>query len=149
MESLELTWWIWIAVGIIFLALELLNPGTFFLFFFGIGAIVVGLLTLIGISGPVWVQIVLFAALSLVSLVTLRGLLISRWSSNDASDHVDQLVGEIAVATQDIAVDATGQVELRGSVWNGRNIGKLPILSSDRSTVTRVDNLTLLVSRVQ
>ena len=40
-------WWIWIAFGLVLAAIELATPGGFFIVFFGIGAIAVGVLELV------------------------------------------------------------------------------------------------------
>jgi len=138
-------WWVWLVLGIVLLALELLTPGALFLMFFGAGAIAVGLLSAIGLGGPLWVQILLFALLSLAALVTLRRLLLARLHSGRADKAIDQLIGETALALEDIPVDGMGKAELRGSTWNVRNVGMSPLSRGQRCMVARVEGLTLWV----
>ena len=56
---------------------------------------------------------------------------------------MDSLIGETALALEDIAPGAMGKVELRGASWTARNIGDQPIQRSERPKVERVDGLTL------
>ena len=39
-----MTGWMWIAMGLVLAAIELATPGGFFIIFFGVGAVGVGLL---------------------------------------------------------------------------------------------------------
>src|SRR5262247_1756148 len=65
-------WWTWIAAGALLLVAEAVLPTDFFLVFFGAAGLVVGLAMLLGLHLPAWAQWLLFAALTIVSLVVLR-----------------------------------------------------------------------------
>jgi membrane protein implicated in regulation of membrane protease activity len=145
MESLVMTWWMWFMLGLVFLLAEFFTPGAFYQFFFGLGAIGVGLLAAVGVELPLPIQMLLFLALSIGSLVLLRKRLRLRLDSNLPDQEVDSLEGETAVALEDIAVDAVGKAELRGTAWNARNVGDTVISESQRCRVERVDGLTLRV----
>jgi inner membrane protein len=144
-EGWTMAWWMWLVVGIVLLGLELLTPGTLFLVFFGAGAIVVGLLSAVGLAGPLWAQVILFAVVSLVALVSLRRFLLARLRRGDPGAKVDRLTGEMALALEDIAVDAVGKVELRGTPWSARNVGAGTLAKDQRASVVRVEGLTLWV----
>ena len=70
-----MVWWGWIVVGALLLSAELFVPTDFFLVFLGVAALLVGGVGLSGLALPVWGQWLLFAALSLVLLVAVRGRL--------------------------------------------------------------------------
>jgi membrane protein implicated in regulation of membrane protease activity len=127
---------------VVLLASELLTPGAFFQFFFGIGGIAVGLLGAFGLDLPLPAQLLAFLALSLGSLALLRRPLKLRFATS-AEQPVDQLTGSVAIALDDIPVQGVGQAELRGSVWNVRNVGESVIAKSQRCRVEKVDGLTL------
>jgi membrane protein implicated in regulation of membrane protease activity len=55
------------------------------------------------------------------------------------------LVGENALALEDIAPGAIGKVELRGASWTARNTGEQPIQRAERPRVERVEGLTLCI----
>jgi membrane protein implicated in regulation of membrane protease activity len=68
-------WWLWLALAIGLLILELLAPGFIFLGF-AVGAAVVGLLVALfgGVIGTVPVTLLIFAILSVVAWVVIRKL---------------------------------------------------------------------------
>ena len=68
---LDMVWWHWMVLGLFLTALELVAPGSFFIIFFGVAALLVGLLDLWGLAGPVWVQWLLFAIISVAALAPL------------------------------------------------------------------------------
>ena len=45
-------WWIWILFGLLLLLVELVTPGGFYILFFGIGAVIVGILVAFESAGP-------------------------------------------------------------------------------------------------
>src|SRR5262245_6385780 len=98
-----MAWWIWVLAGLVLLGLELATPGGFFLAFFGVAALVVGGLTAAGLSEPVWLQWLLFSALSIVSVLLFRKPLLEWMRRREpAGRDVDTLVGEVAVLTEDL-----------------------------------------------
>ncbi len=44
-------WWLWLVLGLALLGGEMLAPGGLYLLFLGIGALIVGVMTLAGIAG--------------------------------------------------------------------------------------------------
>lgn len=137
-------WWVWILLGLVLFLTELVTPGGFYFIFFGIGAVVVGVLGGFGAAGPGWFQFILFSVLSVVTLWLFRGKLLKLTEGKPTVD-VDSLVGETAVASDDIGVNGYGKVEMRGTSWNAHNIGEKPLRRSERARVERVEGLTLFV----
>ncbi|MBR9766739.1 MAG: hypothetical protein GYB53_25290 [Rhodobacteraceae bacterium] len=66
-----LLWWAWMAAGVVLLALEMLVPGFLFLGF-ALGALVVGVLLLIGVTVALSWMLLLFALFSLIAWAVLR-----------------------------------------------------------------------------
>ena len=54
---MDILWWHWLVLGLLLVLAELAASGGFYIIFFGIGALVVGLLASAGLAGPVWMQI--------------------------------------------------------------------------------------------
>ncbi len=140
-----MAWWIWILSGLVLVLIELLTPGGFYILFFGIGALVVGALAGLKLAGPPWMEWLLFSLLSLLALALLRGPLLARWGPRAEGREVDNLVGETALALEDIAADGVGKVELRGAAWNACNAGEGPVSRGQRCRVEHVEGLTLRV----
>lgn len=137
-------WWIWILLGLALLLAELITPGGFYLLFFGVGAVIVGMMVALGIGGPAWLQIISLALLSLLSLWLFREKLLAK-TRRVVNDKVDTLIGEIAVVLDDLAVNGVGKAEMRGTSWNTRNIGDRPLRRGERCRVERVEGLTIFV----
>lgn len=140
-----LSWWLWLLVGCIFFLIEILTPGGFYVFFFGAGAFIVGLLSAAGMAGPPWVQWLLFGSISVGALLLFRKPLQQKMG-NVRTHDIDSMVGETATARTDIALGDVGRVELRGTTWNAKNVGPAVILSGQRCRVERVDGLMLHIS---
>jgi len=139
-------WWTWIAAGALLLVAEAVLPTDFFLVFFGAAGLVVGLALLAGLHAPAWAQWLLFAALSIASLVVVRPRLRRALGKDRMLGHTE-LVGEVVIAGQEIAADGNGQGELRGTVWKIHNAGGEPLRAGERCRVARVEGLTLHVTR--
>ena len=116
----RMAWWHWIVVGLILIALEMAASGGFYVIFFGIAAIAIGLLHALDLAGPLWFQFLLFSAISMGSLVLFRRPFM-RWMKLDMpGSDVDSMIGETAVPLEDIDAGAVGRAELRGTVWSAR-----------------------------
>jgi membrane protein implicated in regulation of membrane protease activity len=140
-----IAWWHWLAVGLILVALEMAASGGFYIIFFGIAAIAIALLQIVDLSGPVWVQLVLFAILSVGSLLLFRNPLL-RWLKLDRPGvNVDSMVGDLAVPLEDIAPGAVGRAELRGTVWSARNRAARVVSRGERCRVLAVDQLMIFI----
>lgn len=142
---MSLEWWHWLVLGLILVALELAASGGFYVIFFGIAAVAIGALRLLDVAGPAWMQVLLFIVISVGALMFFRKPML-RWLQRDAaSADVDSLVGETAIALDDIQPGAIGRAELRGAVWTARNHAKAPLQKGQRCTVVAVDRLTIFL----
>jgi membrane protein implicated in regulation of membrane protease activity len=138
-------WWLWVLLGLALLSVELVTPGAFFFLFFGLAACVVGGLAGLGLLEPFWLQWVVFSALSILALATLRGTLKARLNLGGAQKPVDSFVGGVALALQDLPPAAFGKVEVRGTSWNAHNGSGTAIAKGQRCVVDKVDGLTFWV----
>jgi membrane protein implicated in regulation of membrane protease activity len=137
-------WWMWLAAGLVLVVAELATPGGFVIIFFGIGALAVGVLALLGLVTNAPLQFLLFSVLSVASLAILRGRLQSRIQTPPSSS-VDSLVGVVAMVQERMAPSAIGRVEVRGSMWAARNTSDITLDPGQRARVAAVDGLTLAV----
>jgi membrane protein implicated in regulation of membrane protease activity len=143
---MDMQWWHWAVLGLVLGLLELATPGGFFILFFGIGALLVGLLSILGIAGPLWVQWVLFGAFSVTTLVLFRDPLLRRMRGRHGHSHIDALTDDVAIAKEDIAPGAVGRAELRGTAWSALNVGVAVLHRGQRCAVRKVDGLTLHIA---
>jgi membrane protein implicated in regulation of membrane protease activity len=131
-------WWIWIVLGLVLLLGELVTPGGFYILFFGVGAIMVGILAGFNAAGPPWFQVIVFSVLSVLTLWLFRERLVQS-THRDSLDHVDTLIGETAVITEEIPSRGIGKAEMRGTSWSARNVGEKSLARGERCKVESKD----------
>lgn len=145
-----MAWWVWIILGFVLILAELMTPGGFYLLFFGVAGLLVGLLGILHLAGPGWVQWLLFSVISVASILFFRKPLVERFAAQGTASgaptiDTDTMVGEIAVAAEDIASGAVGRVEMRGAAWRACNRGTAGLALGQRCVVERVAGLMLEV----
>lgn len=141
-----MAWWLWLMGGFALLALELATPSGFFILFFGLGALTVGLLGAAGLSGGVTSQWLVFTISSVAYLLLFRGRLRGQLELPTGGAPVDSLVGDRGTATTAMPPGTEGRVEVRGTTWLARNSGERSLEPGGRCQVVRVDGLTLHVT---
>jgi inner membrane protein len=139
-----MAWWLWVLLGFLLLALEMLSTGLN-IAFFGFGAMVVGALVAFDLGGPLWLQLLLFSVISVVSLAFLRKPLRRGFGLDRPAAEIDTLVGESAEVTTPIGAQGRGKAELRGATWAAQNVSDAPLERGDRCVVERVEGLTLYI----
>jgi membrane protein implicated in regulation of membrane protease activity len=140
-----MTWWHWLAIGLILIALEMAASGGFYVIFFGIAALAIGGLHLVDLAGPVWLQLLLFSAFSIIALLVFRNPVLRMLGLEGPGVDVDSLLDEIAVPTGDIPPGEVGKAELRGTVWSARNTSGAPLKRGQRCKVVKVDRLMIFL----
>ena len=135
-------WWGWLAVGTALLAAEVAVQTEFWLAVIGAAALGVGGLLLLGVPGPVWLQWLLFAVLSVLLAMTVRRQVSERFARLGKGIE-PELIGEHGTSREDIAPGAVGSVEVRGSTWRARNVGGTALGEGDTISVQAVNGLTL------
>ena len=141
--------WGWIVAGLALVVAELAMPG-FVIFFFGLGAILTGLLLFTFPQLPLSLQLLIFAASSVLFLLAFRRFMPhsfrGRETPADADPDDDELAGAKAKVSPDgFAPDGTGKVEFRGTLWNARAEGGEPLPANTPVAVVGRENLTLVV----
>jgi membrane protein implicated in regulation of membrane protease activity len=137
-----MTAWTWIALGLVLAAIELATPGGFFVIFFGVGAVVVGVLRLVGVLEQPWTQWLAFSIIAVGALRLFRRPLLARLQPNNQA-AVDSIVGDSALPSHDLAPGERGKAELRGTLWNAHNVGSRAVVAHERCRVVAVNGLEL------
>lgn len=139
-------WWGWIIFGLALLGAELM-VGTFYMFFLGLAALVVGLVVAFGLvpQEAAWLEWILFLVFSTVLVLALRRPMLGKFKVQDDKRDLDSLTGEATVVQEPMAPGALGRVEMRGSVWSAKNVGSSLLEVGQRCRVERTEGLTLWV----
>jgi inner membrane protein len=140
-----MTWWAWMVVGVLLLGAELFAvDAQFYLIFIGLGAVVVGLIELVGPELPPWVPWILFAVLSLTSMFTVRRQMYERLRGR-AIGIADSAKGSHVTIEQDVRPGQSCRTEYRGSVWTAINVGDESIPAGSTAEIEAVDGVKLNV----
>ncbi|MEZ5871092.1 MAG: NfeD family protein [Nitratireductor sp.] len=115
--------WNWWILALVLMGLEVLAPGTFFLWF-GISAFVIGTISLaMGPESTFWVwqtQVIGFVVLSLVAAVIGRRFMtqyrLDDADNTDLNDRIAQMVGRTGVLNEAIS-GGTGRVKIGETTW--------------------------------
>jgi hypothetical protein len=110
--------WNWLIFGFILMALELIAPGVF-LFWFGLAALLVGLLSFV--LHPSWqTQLLMFAVFAAAAVPLWRRLASSNREVSKSNSYLnrraDALVGRIFTLEKPI-IDGSGTVRIDDTIW--------------------------------
>ena len=140
--------YIWLGLMVLFLIVEAACPIHLVSTWFAAGALVAAFVALL--SGPFWLQILLFILVS-------GGLLVALWPFTKkflqpkiVKTNVDALVGEQCYVTGDIDnVLSQGQVKLGGMEWTARSADGSPISAGTLVKVERIEGVKVFVAPVK
>jgi len=138
---------VWFILGLVLLLLEIATPG-FILAFFGLGAWATSLATFLGATPRIDLQILIFLAVSIFTLVLFRKKALrsrGRVATKQHEAHnMDTMAGSLATVTEDIQPGSrSGRVELFGTSWQA--ISDEPIKKGNAVEIVSRDNLILKV----
>jgi membrane protein implicated in regulation of membrane protease activity len=137
-------WWMWLALGLALVVAELATPSGFFIIFFGIAALTVGILAGLEMAGSTWVQWLLFSVFSIAYVLLFRGRLQTKVQIPPPND-VDSVIGKLAIVQERLLPGVVGRVEVRGSMWSARNTSQVTLDAGQRARVASREGLTLTV----
>ena len=109
-------WQMWAALAVVCLILEL-TAGDFFIMCFSVGAVFAAVTAAVGLNG--YVQLVVFAALTLVSLFWVRPFA-KRYLHKGEDTRVsnaDALIGRQGRVVETIKAGGYGRVQIDGDIW--------------------------------
>ena len=134
---------IWLVVLAILLVIEFLTLGLKTVWFAG-GALVAFLVSLAG--GPLWLQLLLFIAVSVVLLLFTRPLAVKYLNKDVQKTNVDSIPGQKGIVTATIDnLKAEGQVTIQGMEWTARAKNGNTIEKGKVVRVTAVEGVKLIV----
>jgi membrane protein implicated in regulation of membrane protease activity len=150
MDSFLSTAVVWFIIGFLFFLLEFVVPG-FILFFFGIGAWVVGILLLLFAPMSINAQLLIFLGTSVFTVLLFRnwvrgklGMMRSQKISLE-----DEIIGKKAKAETAIIPGGRGKVSFRGITWDafspeGVEEGEEVLIIANESIILTVKSAKIL-----
>ena len=139
---------IWFGIMLGFLVVEAACPIHLVSIWFSAGALVAMIAA--ALHTEVWLQIVLFVAVSGVLLASLWPFTRRFLKPKLEKTNVDAVMGQRGHVTEDIDnIDATGQVKLGGMYWTARSVSGEKIPKGTLVEVERVEGVKAFVSPVR
>ena len=101
------------------------------------------------IGTPFWVQLVIFLAVGLATLVLTRPMVRKVLRVKKISTNADRVIGMMGVVTVPIDnIEGTGRVLVNGLDWAARTDDGAPVEEKARVLVRAIEGVTLIVERV-
>lgn len=139
---------IWLGLVVVFLVVEAACPIHLVSIWFAVGSLSALVVYMLG--GPVWLQIVLFLAVSALLLAMLWPWTRKYLTPKLISTNVDAVIGSTGLVTAAIDnVAAAGQVKLSAMVWTARSTSGEPIPVGTRVRADRIEGVKVFVTPVK
>ncbi len=134
----------WLVLLIVAIVVEVLTMGLTTIWFAG-GTLVAILAAMLHL--PIWLQIILFAGVSLTLLFFTRPVAVKYFNRDRIKTNVESMVGRQAVVTGEIDnIQGIGQVTLSGQEWSARSTDeKVRIPVGSVVNVVSVSGVKLIV----
>lgn len=137
---------VWLVLLIVFGIAEAATVGLVSIWF-AAGSLLALLAAVLG--APVPVQVLIFVAGSLVTLVIIRPLAGKYINGRRVPTNADRVIGQEAVVTEAIDnLHAQGQVKVAGAPWTARSDDDAPISAGTTVRVLRIEGVKLYVAPI-
>ena len=138
---------VWLALMVVFLVAEAQTVSLISLWFAS-GALVALLASLL--HAPVWLQVLLFFAVSASLLACLRPIARKHFTPKLSKTNVDAIIGSRGYVTADIDnVSATGSVKLGAMEWTARSTTGCIIPKGTLVQVDKIEGVKVFVTAVE
>ena len=144
---MEMQWWIWLVFGVALILLELVLP-TFFILWFGIGAVLVSLIALLAPDLQLDMQVLLWVLFS--SVTTVLWFKLFRRKKADVRWTADSVLGEVGLLTASVSEFQKGRVRFQKPILGNEEwtcIADSDIAAGERVRLTAIEGNTARISR--
>ncbi len=140
-------WLIWVIISIVCLILEL-TSGDCFILCFSIGAAVSAIFA--GCGANLTVQIIVFAVISVLSLLLVRPALIKKLHkpNRERLSNAEAMIGQQGRVSETIVAGGYGRVAIDGDDWKARSADGSAIDKDVRVRVVKMDSIILTVEPI-
>ncbi len=136
--------WVWLGTIIVCVVVEV-STVSLTCIWFALGALAALLTGMFG--GSVWLQVVWFFALSILSLVATRPLVKKHINAKVQPTNADMLIGQTCVVLEPISnLSETGAVKAGGKVWTARSVDGTVFAPGERVVAVRIEGVKLIVA---
>ena len=135
---------LWLVLLVVFLIVEA-STVTLVSLWFAAGALIALVTSLLGAA--LWLQVLLFLAVSAITLTALRPVVRKFVHPKLTATNVDSVIGSTGLVTASVDnVSAVGQVKLGAMYWTARSTSGAPIPEGTLVRVDRIEGVKVFVS---
>lgn len=139
--------YIWLFLIILFTVVEAVTPAIVSIWF-ALGALFA--LITAALSAPVWLQIIVFIAVSTLALILTRPLVKRKLHKDITPTNYDVLIGKTAVVIENINnTEESGAVKIQGKIWTARSVDGSEIPSGSSIVISSIEGVKLIVKLSQ
>lgn len=147
---MNLEWWHWVVGGIVLILAELAIPA-FFIIWFGLGALLVGLMTLVAPDLSTTAQLSLWAVASVAMVVLWFRIFKPDYQKTRIGTAGGEAIGEIGLLVGAVAPFERGRVRFQRPVLGAEEwacMAETAIPAGERVKVVAIEGSFLKVARV-
>jgi len=140
-------WLLWLIAFFVCLIIEV-SSGTFYIMCFAIGMLAAMVSS--WLSVPFWLQVVIFALFTVVSIFCVRPLAL-KWFHKGADDRLsnfEALIGRQGVVIEPIEAGKSGYVKVDGDEWKAVSTVGDTIKVGERVRIVKMESIIVTVERV-
>lgn len=99
--------------------------------------------------GPLWLQIILFVAVSAACFIFLYPKLKQYINRNKHATNADMTLGQVCVVTETVDnLAATGTAEIGGKSWTARSADESILEAGTKARVERIEGVKLILTGI-
>ena len=135
--------YVWFGAMILFVFLEAATMGINFIWFAlgSLGAMISAML-----GAQIWLQVVIFIAVTAVTLYFTRPLVKKYFNSKRVPTNADRIIGKTATVTEEIDNSkGVGQISIEGQIWSARSEGNTLIPCGSTVTIVSIVGVKAVV----
>lgn len=137
----------WVIVAIAMVVVELVSAGNLISIWFAIGAVASMIVTMI--SSNVTIQVIVFAIVSMVSLLIIRPMASKFLRGQSFATNADSLIGRRAVLAEAIDEDKWGLIRINGTSWSATTADQSELPKGTRVEIVAIEGVKLIVRKIK
>lgn len=136
---------IWAIIGIVIIVVEMMT-GTFFILFFGVGALAVSLLKKFTGLDSLAYEIIIFAIIGTTGIIIFRKKLLQSLSPEKTYSNDED---KIIFLTETVPAKKMANVQYQGTQWQAYNDSDQNLEKGSQALIIRVDGVKLILKPVE
>lgn len=134
---------LWLAAIIVFIVLEAVSNQMISIWFVA-GSVAAMIASIVGAG--FWIQFVIFIAVSLVTLLGFRPVMLKMLKNPNLKTNADALIGKTILITEDVSnINGTGQGKINGLEWKVQTGTGAEIKAGSTAKIKSIEGVKLIV----